>query len=53
MVKWIVAAVMVGIVVLLYCSIVSGTEAGKKEQAYWRDKARKEGREYGKEETPR
>ena len=53
MVKWIVAAVMVGIVVFLYAALVAGARAEDIEQAYWQDKARKEGREHGKEtETP-
>lgn len=45
MVKWIVAAVMVGIVVVLYAALVAGSRAEDIEQAYWQDRAMQEGRE--------
>lgn len=51
MVKAVVAVVMIFIVLLLYAAIVVGARAEDIEQAYWQDKARKEGREHGKTET--
>jgi hypothetical protein len=51
MVKWIVAAVMVGIVIFLYAALVAGGQAERLELDYWQDKARKEGREHGKTEA--
>lgn len=41
-VKFLILAAAAFFVVLLYCSLVSGKQAGQKELEYWQRKAREE-----------
>jgi uncharacterized membrane protein (DUF106 family) len=49
-IKFLVLLVLAFVLVLLYCSLVSGKLAGQKELEYWQRKAREEGRSHGKAE---
>ena len=45
-IKFLVLLALAFVLVLLYCSLVSGKIAGRKEQEYWQRKARQEGKEW-------
>lgn len=45
-IKFLVFAGGAFVLILLYCSLVSGKLAGRKEQEYWQKKARQEGKEW-------
>ena len=39
------------LIALVYGALVVASRAEDREQAYWQDRARKEGRDHGKKET--
>jgi len=41
-VKFLILAAAAFVLILLYCSLVSGKQAGQKELEYWQRKAREE-----------
>ena len=41
------------LVVLVYAALVAGSRAEDREQAYWQDRARQEGREHGNKRDSR
>jgi len=45
-IKFLVLLALAFVLILLYCSLVSGKLAGQKEMEYWQRKAREEGKEW-------
>jgi len=45
-IKFLALLALAFILVLLYCSLVSGKLAGQKETEYWQKKAREEGKKW-------
>ena len=45
-IKFLILLALAFVLILLYCSLVSGKLAGQKETEYWQRKAREEGKEW-------